>query len=163
MPTLSEICRNHVQESNSWYCSVSALEFAAKFYGLLPLDSFPLQSRPENERLGFDDTSLQNEMGLQGEDLGLLPQLALERIETETNQDKVVAIALLLFPKDPSQPPAYHIHLAAKEEGQLVLVDPANGQEICPARLDLATLLHANSRDNKERKEIHLLILSPKN
>jgi hypothetical protein len=143
------------------YCAVSTLEFVAKLYGLLPLDSFPLQSNPANQKKGFGERDLQDALGLQGWDKFYDVQSALEIIEKETIEGRFLGVSLLVFGAN-QKIEGYHIFVAARLDGLPILVDPADGQVKVRAKEDLAKILEYNSRMNPERKTIHLLYLNRK-
>ena len=158
-PEIDEVLRTHKQH-HQMSCSVSALEFVAKLYGLIQLDKFPLQEDPKNQHNGFDDKDLQDAVGLSGSSELYEPQAAINLIEAETNLDRFPIVSFYMF-SDTGQPLGYHIHVAAKQSGQSILIDPANGLVVAPTTEDLATAIKYYSEVDPIRKTIHILTLRP--
>ena len=147
------------------YCSVSALEFVSKMYGLIPLDQHPLQSNPQNEKKGFGDKVLQNLVHLDGEDKLHDIQSALGIIETEMNQDRclIISLATFLTPDGTNYiQSSYHIYVLVSEDGQPTLIDPATQRSVGKGIEYLTKALEWNSQMNQERKEIHIQTIHPK-
>jgi hypothetical protein len=118
------------------YCSVSALEFASKIYGLTPIDQFPLQSDPQNQSKGFDEQALQNLVSLKGHSAHYDIQSAVEAIVKETNQGKCVSVSLrgsLIFDQIVI-PAGYHILVAVLQGPQPTLLDPATKQVLAQGK-----------------------------
>jgi hypothetical protein len=109
---------------------------------------------------GFDEPNLQSAVGLKGSAAFYDTQSALELIEKETNAGKLPVISLRGFLIGLAPIPVnYHIYVAASEDGQPILIDPADGQVVATTKEDLAKVLEYNSHHNPERSTIHILVL----
>jgi hypothetical protein len=163
LPPLSEVLKAHRQFPGD-FCSVSALEFVSKCYGLTKLDQFPLQSDPQNEKKGFGEPILQSLVSLEGSEEHYDIPSALALIEKEMSADRFLAVSLrgfLVFGQIVI-PAGYHILVAARVEGLPTLIDPATKQVLARAKEELTKVLEWNSRHNPERTTIHILSLVPK-
>ena len=156
---LQDILRSHKQ-IRDWSCSVSALEFVAKLYGLLALDSFPLQQDEGNQKKGFGESTLQASLGLTGEEGHYDAQSALALIEEETNQGRFPIVSLANLPATPPRL-TFHIHVAVSLQSQPTLIEPANGQVLATGKEDLAKELERNCQGNPVYSTIHIQTLRP--
>ena len=160
-----EVRRIHRQSlPNS--CSVSAFEFVSKLFGLLLLDKYPLQSIHANQGRGFAEPNLQSEVGLfatsDREDYDI--EEALGVLIEETNQDRLPIISLRAFREDGS-PAGYHINVVASRDGELVLIEPADGTIRAGTTEGLKMELEQSCHPSQDwpRNTLHILTTRPRN
>jgi hypothetical protein len=161
-PTLDAVPQAHRQFPGD-YCAESALEFASKIYGLTPLDQFPLQSDPQNQRKGFDEKVLQDLVLLTGHSGHHDIQSAVDTTEKETNDGKCASVSLRTYIVFDPITIAFgsHIFVAVLKAGQPILCDPASRLALLQGKAKLTTVLSQETDFNPE-KTIHLEVLSPK-
>lgn len=156
---LKDILDSHKQ-IRDWSCSVSALEFVAKLYGLLEIDSFPLRQDEKNQKKGFGEASLQASLGLEGEEGTYDVKSALALIEEETSQGRFPIVSLANLPVIPPDI-TYHIYVVVLQQSQPTLIDHVNGQVLAKGKEDLTKVIEHNSQGNLERSTIHVQTLRP--
>jgi hypothetical protein len=157
MSDLSELpaeLRSHRQLEQA-SCAVSAFECVSKLHGLIETDTFPLQSDPKNQMLGFGDTEFLKFLGLSPLDGHYDTQSAVALIEKETNEGRFPLISLI--GQTPKGEWYYHIHLCVFHNAKLLLIDPATLDIVADKKEDLAKVLERNSQQNPERKTLHIL------
>ena len=163
-PPLNAVLLAHRQFPGD-FCSVSALEFVSKLYGLTPVDHFPLQSNKQNTNKGFVEPALQTLVGLEGEAQFYDTRSALALIETETSMGRfpiVSLFGLITYDGKTLFPAGYHIFVAARHGTQSILIDPGLKRAFATTTEDVAKALEWNSRHNPERTTINILCLAPK-
>lgn len=159
-----EVAKVHRQQFHR-SCSVSAFEFVSKLYGLIPLNSYPLQSNPENQKKGFDEPILQSEIGLRPlsnrDNYNI--QSALELMKEETSRGRFPIVSLRAYSED-GRMEGYHINVVVSEEGQLILIEPADGSIRAATTEDLKKELERSCipLHPQVRNTIHILIVHPK-
>jgi hypothetical protein len=147
-------------------CSVSAFEFVAKLHGLIPLNSYPLQSDLNNQGKGFSEPDLQSEVGLcamsDKEDYNTLD--ALDLLREETSQGRFPIISLRAFLEN-GEFVGYHINVVVSEADQLMLLEPADGSVRAATTKDLEMELERSCRPilPKIRNTLHILTVRPQN
>ena len=156
-----EVCKRHHQKAGN-FCAVSAFEFASKMFGIISLDSFPLQSDSTNEGKGFDGVRgehvLLASVGLQGDDESCDVNAALIELDDRTNPGDFHAVSLYNF-----QAGGYHIYVATKLNNNLVLVDPSYGKITANGTCEVERELQKQLKNKKdEAKQIDILWLSMK-
>jgi len=87
-------------------CVASAFEFVAKLHGLIPPESFPLQSDPKNQEQSFADSKWLTSQGLKCQHNHYNIEVVLPILEKETSSEKAPLVALL---RTEIEPHAYHI------------------------------------------------------
>lgn len=166
MPTPSSQVRGIHKQLHQNSCSVSALEFVAKVYGLIPSDSYPLQSNPQNQYKGFAEPDLQNEVGLlaTSDKADYDISGAMDLLREETNQGRFPIISLRAFQADGS-PAGYHINVVESTDGQLVLIEPADGSIRAASTKELEKELERSCHPDPRwpRNTLHILTIRPQN
>jgi hypothetical protein len=166
MPIPSSQVRGIHKQLHQNSCSVSALEFASKLHGLIPSNSFPLQSNPQNQYKGFAEPDLQSEVKLSATsdkaDYDILS--ALELLIKETSQGRFPIISLRAFQADGS-PAGYHINVVESVDGQLVLIEPADSSIQAASTKELEKELERSCRPDPQwpRNTLHILTIRPQN
>ena len=104
-------------------CAASGFECIAKLNGLIAPDTFPLQSDPANQGMGFGDTGFLHSLGLKTSDKHLGREAALDCIEAEIRAEKFPLVSLLVAQTDSGR--YWHIYICVQHDGKLLLIDPA--------------------------------------
>lgn len=154
---------SHHRQIHSFSCAASALEFAAKCYGLIEdLGANPLQQDPNCQLAGFADSCSRELVGLKGHDEFREANDAMEVIESETKGgNRILAVSCVVLPVAP--PHRYwHVLIAANHDGNIVLADPGTQKFLARNAAETEARLIQVGSATPDRDGIHLLYLAPK-
>ena len=141
-------------------CAASGMEAILKLHELIPPNSFPYQDQFGGQNIGFEKISLLADHGLLAKDSMLELEGAISLLQQETDGGRFPLVSLLTVVN--GTPIGWHIYVAAKDESELLLIDPAPSggdtyaKSIPAVRSALRHTLDAVS----DRPTIHILTYS---
>ena len=151
---IPEALRKHGQPEMA-SCAASGFESIAKLHGLIPADSFPLQSNPANQWLGFGDTTFLKSLGLLASNAELEVLEAVNLIEKETNEGRFPLAVQVTAKLDDKF--ACHTYVCVRHAGNLLLIDPSVPAIQAKGRKGIEDEFRSKIQQFPVRKTIHVL------